>query len=71
MKKNIKNEMKFYTYEDFKRNAKAIRKMYLNLKNITFYKWYVYSHLMSERKKNNILMYLNGDITYEKLTDNK
>ena len=38
----IDNDLKFYTYRDFKRNAFYLRALYDNLKHKLFYKWYIY-----------------------------
>lgn len=40
----VRDNMKFYTYEDFCKNKLIIKKMYDKLEYKTFYKWYVYSH---------------------------
>ena len=61
-------EMRFYTYEDFVKNAYAIKRLYKVLNHKLFYRWYVYSHQISIRRKNKIWEFLNEDITYEKLT---
>lgn len=61
-------EMRFTTFEEFVSDAGAIKRLYCNLKNKLFYKWYVYAHLFSTSRKNAIWEYLNDDITYEKLT---
>ena len=62
-------EMKFTTFEDFVENAKAIKRLYGMLNHKLFYMWYVYAHLFSKKRKNAIWEYLNGDISYEKLTN--
>ena len=67
----IERELKFYTFEDFVINAKAIKRLYAMLNHKIFYKWYVYSHNLSVRRKNKIWEYLNDDITFEKLTKSR
>ena len=37
----IDNNLKFYTYRDFKRNAFYLRALYDNLKHKLFYKYYL------------------------------
>lgn len=65
----IDTEMRFSTFEEFVKDAKAIKRLYNNnLKHKMFYMWYIYSHLFSTKRKNAIWEYLNDDITYEKLT---
>ena len=61
-------EMRFNTFEEFVRDAGAIKRLYGALNHKLFYKWYVYSHLFSTIRKNAIWEYLNDDIDYEKLT---
>lgn len=61
-------EMRFITFDDFVEDARAIKRLYKALNHKLFYKWYVYSHMMSVGRKNAIWQYLNDDITYEKLT---
>lgn len=61
-------EMRFFTFDDFVRDAKAIKRLYKVLRHPIFYKWYVYSHMISVSRKNAIWQYLNDDIDYEKLT---
>lgn len=61
----IDQEMRFYTFEDFLKNAKCIKRMYQVLNHKIFYKWYVYSHVMGLKRKDRIWEYLNGDIEYE------
>lgn len=66
--KYIDIEMRFNTFDSFVEDAGAIKRMYKALNHKIFYKWYIYSHLFSVRRKNAIWQYLNDDITYEKLT---
>lgn len=62
-------EMRFYTYEDFVKNAWGIKRLYRCLNHKIFYKWYVYSNInISLKRKNIIWQYLNDDMSYEKLT---
>ena len=59
----IEGEMKYYTYCDFVRNRKVIKKMYqlLSKNGKIFYKYYVYANIhMNETYKNAIWDYLNG-----------
>ena len=65
--KFIDKFMYYYTYQDFIDNAFVIRSMFLLLKDIRLYKWYVYSHNMNLARKNAIWEYLNHDIEYEDL----
>lgn len=62
-------EMRFNTFEEFVRDAGAIKRLYGALNHKLFYKWYVYAHLFSTKRKNAIWEYLNEDIPYEKLTN--
>lgn len=66
--KFIDAEMRFNTFESFLQDAEAIKRLYKGLKCKMFYKWYVYSQLISISRKNAIWCYLNDDIDYEKLT---
>ena len=61
-------EMRFNTFEEFVEDAGAIKRLYGALNHKLFYKWYVYAHLFSTKRKNAIWEYLNDDISYEKLT---
>lgn len=67
----INSEMKFYTYEDFKQNCVAIKRLYKN--NLgkygkIFYKWFVYSCIhINLYQKNQIWDFLNDDISREEL----
>lgn len=61
-------EMRFITFEEFVNDAPAIKRLYSILNHKLFYKWYVYAHLFSVSRRNAIWEYLNGDISYEKLT---
>ena len=63
----IDTEMRFYTFEEFKLNAKAIKRMYEHLNHKIFYKWYLYSHIINLKKKDRIWEYLNDDLEYEEL----
>ena len=67
----INTEMVFYTYEDFVENAYAIRRLYSVLRNKLFYRWYVYSHTLSLKRKDKIWEFLNNDIKYDDLLENK
>lgn len=62
-------EMRFIAFEDFVKDAPAIKRLYRALNHKIFYKWYVYSHMISVSRKNAIWQYLNDDIDYEKLTN--
>lgn len=62
--KFIKKELNFYTYFDFCKNAKILKKYYIELSDEgkIFYKWYVYANIhMDECYKNYIWEYLNSD----------
>lgn len=62
-------EMRFYTFDDFLNNAYAIKRLYNMLNHKLFYKWYVYANIhISNKRKNAIWMFLNNDISFEKLT---
>ena len=66
--RSIDIEMRFNTFEEFVEDAGAIKLLYGALNHKLFYKWYVYAHLFSNKRKNAIWEYLNDDISYEKLT---
>lgn len=58
----INDELKFYTYEDFYKERKMLKKLYKELKCKLFYKWFVYANInMSLVQKDAIWEYLNGD----------
>lgn len=58
----INDELKFYTYEDFYKERKTIKRLYQTLKYKTLYKWFVYANIhMSLVQKDAIWEYLNGD----------
>lgn len=65
--KYIDTEMRFYTFEEFKSNARSIKRMYDCLNHKIFYKWYLYSHIINLKKKDRIWEYLNNDLEYEEL----
>ena len=46
----IDTEMRFYTFEEFKSNARAIKRMYDCLNHKIFYKWYLYSYIINLQK---------------------
>ena len=59
----IENEMKYYTYEDFCKYRKIIKKLYnsLSKNGKIFYKYYVYANIhMNVTCKDRIWDYLNG-----------
>lgn len=64
----ISEELRFYTFEEFVLNAIWIKKMYRDLEHKLFYRWYVYAHQFSTKRKDAIWEYLNGDINYVELT---
>ena len=64
----IDNNLKFYTYRDFKRDAFYLRKLYDKLPHKIFYKWYVYANIHLTMKQKNIAWaFLNHDVGYEAL----
>ena len=66
----IESEMKFYTYNDFCKNRKAICRLFLSLSKNgrVFYKYYVYANThMKLNFKNRIWDYLNGYCNEEEL----
>ena len=64
----IDNDLKFYTYRDFKRDAFYLRKLYDKLPHKIFYKWYVYANIHLTMKQKNIAWaFLNHDVGYEVL----
>lgn len=66
--KYIDNDLKFYTYRDFKRDAFYLRKLYDKLPHKIFYKWYVYANIHLTMKQKNIAWaFLNHDVGYEVL----
>ena len=70
----IRENMWFFTFNDFYENRKVIKRMYQGLKSNEqiFYKWYVYANIdMGIKTKNRIWDYLNGDIDDRKLMNNK
>ena len=70
----IRENMWFFTFNDFYENRKVIKRMYQGLKDNEqiFYKWYVYANIdMGIKTKNRIWDYLNGDIDDTKLMNNK
>ena len=59
----IKEEMWFFTFDDFFDNKIVIRKMFDNMDRDgkLFYKWYVYANVnISMNAKNAVWDYLNG-----------
>ena len=66
--KYIDTEMRFYTFEEFKSNARAIKRMYDCLNHKIFYKWYIYSNIHLTLKQKNIAWaFLNHDVGYAEL----
>lgn len=64
----IDNNLKFYTYRDFKRDAFYLRKLYDKLPHKIFYKWYIYANIHLTMKQKNIAWaFLNHDVGYEVL----
>ena len=63
-------EMRFYTFEDFLRDAKAIKRLYKQLNHKIFYQWYIYANIHISRKRKNMMWaFLNDDLTYEQLVN--
>lgn len=70
----IRENMWFFTFNDFYENRKVIKRMYQELKDDAklFYKWYVYANIdIGTKTKNRIWGYLNGDIDDNKLMNTK
>ena len=64
----IDNDLKFYTYRDFKRDAFYLRKLYDKLPHKIYYKWYVYANRHLTMKQKNIAWaFLNHAVGYEVL----
>lgn len=64
----IDNNLKFYTYRDFKKDAFFLRKLYDKLPHKIFYKWYIYSNIHLTMKQKDIAWsFLNHDVGYEVL----
>ena len=64
----IDNNLKFYTYRDFKRDAFYLRVLYNKLPHKIFYKWYIYANIHLTMKQKNIAWaFLNHDVGYEVL----
>lgn len=59
----IEAEMSFYSWQDFRRNANAIRNMYryVEFRTKKLYKWYVYSRPMTSKQKNFVWEFLNNE----------
>ena len=57
----IELEMSFYSFLDFRTNAKDIKFLYdhLEFRTKKLYKWYVYSRAMSFKQKNMVWDFLN------------
>ena len=70
----IDNEMDFYSYEDFYRNAEPLKRMYHafcenDFRTKKLYHWYVYSREIKYGQKNRIWDYLNNDISLGELME--
>ena len=66
----IDNNLKFYTYRDFKRDAFYLRVLYDKLPHKIFYKWYIYSNIhLTMKQKDIVWSFLNHDVGYD-LLDN-
>lgn len=64
----IDTNMKFFTYNDFKKNAYFIKRLYNVLSHKIFYKWYVYANIhLTLKQKDIVWNYLNGDADYSQL----
>ena len=60
----IKDQMQYYTFDDFIENCTRLKTLYLELKPNAkiFYKWYVYANIhMNENYKNAIWTFLNSE----------
>ena len=57
----IELEMSFYSFLDFRNNAKDIKFLYdrIGFRTKKLYKWYVYSRTMSFKQKNLVWDFLN------------
>ena len=64
----IDNNLKFYTYRDFKRDAFYLRALYDKLEHKLFYKWYVYANIhLTPKQKDIAWSFLNRDVGYAEL----
>ena len=64
----IDNNLKFYTYRDFKRDAFYLRVLYDKLPHKIFYKWYIYANIHLTLKQKDIAWsFLNHDVGYAEL----
>lgn len=65
----IQKELQFYSYPDFLRECKYIKRIYEQLDNRTkkLYQWYIYSGQYSYKTKCMIWDFLNGYREYEEL----
>lgn len=64
----IDNNLKFYTYRDFKRDAFYLRILYDKLPHKIFYKWYIYSNIhLTPKQKDIAWSFLNHDVGFEVL----
>lgn len=64
----IDNNMKFYTYKQFKGSAFYLKRLYQRLPHKLFYKWYVYANIhLSISQKNIVWSFLNGDVSFIEL----
>lgn len=62
--KFVRDTMKFFSYEDFVRDAISIKRLYETLKCKTMYKWFVYANCYcSQLQKDVIWEFLNGSDT--------
>lgn len=62
----INQEMWFFTFDDFYKHRRRLKKMYkaLNKYEKRFYLWYVYANIhMNETYKNYVWSYLNDNAT--------
>lgn len=66
----IIQEMNFYSWEDFVKKAKHLKLIFLssNILIKQLYLWYLYSRDMGMARKNRAWSYLNGSISFKKLT---
>lgn len=68
----IDDNLKFYTYKDFKKDAYYLRMLYSKLKNKLLYKWYIYANIhLSLKQKDIAWSFLNHDVEYEILDNFK
>lgn len=61
--KFIRDNLKFYTYDDFLENKWLIKSLYEDLDNKIFYKWFVYANIhITLEQKDTIWEFLNDNM---------